>query len=127
MTDLNNLIERLEAATEGSEALNRLVALAIGWKEVPAPRSQWATAFIRPNGYKSPLLPDWTTSIDAALSLVGEGVEYEITNLYGVARVAVGLNFQSSPEYASRKDGNVILALVTASLKAHQAQKEQAA
>lgn len=61
--------------------------------------------------------PRYTSSIDTALTLVPEGVEWSISTLYGVALVDVGLN-SDYPARGRRQDGNVPLALCIAALKA---------
>ena len=46
----------------------------------------------------------YTTSLDAALALVTwilPGVEWEMTNLYGISRVTLGLNDNRGPWYGS--------------------------
>ena len=64
-------------------------------------------------------VPRFMESIDATLTLIPEGMEFEFTNLYGVAAVGMGLNTES-PCYARREDGNITLALLAAILRARQ-------
>lgn len=82
------------------------------------------------NRHGTPMTPQWerlkppryTSSLDAAATLVSEGVEWNLTNLYGVARAEVGLNFSDiSWESAARPDGNLVMALASAALKARAA------
>lgn len=64
-------------------------------------------------------VPKFTASIDAALTLVPEGVEWELTTIYGEARAEVGLNNTNGMhETGRRKDGNIPIALCIAALKA---------
>ena len=67
--------------------------------------------------------PRFTSSVDAALTLVPEGVEYGISTIYDQAFVEVGLNCGEAggPWSATRKDRNVPIALCIASLKARAA------
>ena len=58
MTSKNELIKRLEAATEGSRELDKEIAEAFGWVH---------------ECMNSDTHPHLTTSIDAALTLVPEG------------------------------------------------------
>lgn len=62
--------------------------------------------------------PRFTTSMDAAASLIPEGAEWDLTTLYGVARVAVGLNMDVGPHYASHKGGLLPMAICAAALRA---------
>lgn len=61
--------------------------------------------------------PKYTSSLDAAMTLVSEGCEISITDLYGVAHTEVGLNHNDGPEIGRREDGDLKLALVIAALK----------
>src|SRR5690606_489525 len=65
------LIERIEAATRPDRELDAEIAVAKGWRKLP--EANW---FTPPNltvlHHKSDL-PDFTASIDAALTLVPEG------------------------------------------------------
>ncbi len=63
----------------------------------------------------------YTTSIDAAVTLVPEGAEWDLTTLYGVARVAVGLNMDEGPHYASHEGGRLPMAICAAALRARAA------
>ena len=63
----------------------------------------------------------YTTSIDAAVMLVPEGAEWDLTTLYGVARVAVGLNMDEGPHYASHEGGRLPMAICAAALRARAA------
>lgn len=67
------------------------------------------------------IVPSFTASLDAVLTLLPEGLEFEFTNLYGVAAVGMGLNTES-PCYARREDGNLTLALLAAILRARQSE-----
>ena len=70
-------------------------------------------------------IPPLTASLDAVLTLLPKGMEFELTNLYGVAAVGMGLN-TGSPCYARREDGNITLALLSAILRARQAMQVEA-
>lgn len=92
MTTLDDLISRLEKATEGSRELNNLIAPIAGWHRVePRYAGNKHGAWIAPQDWigtmsdGSPILdgmhgttlyreaPDFTRSLDAAMSLVPEG------------------------------------------------------
>ena len=66
MTDLETLIARLEAATEGSRELDGEIYSAMSGK---------ATGLNNAD--------DYTTSIDAALTLVPEGYDWDVGRLNG--------------------------------------------
>ncbi len=115
------LIERLEQATEGSHELDWEIAVMMfpGGLNERDERCMSVQAAMEIAG-KTFMLPPYTRSIDAAITLLPEGAEYTITTLYGVANVEVGFNFPDGSFNARREDGNVILALVTASLNARE-------
>ena len=68
---MSDLIERLIQATEGSRELDEAIAIYTGWFY----RAHWAVKekWIRPNGWKCRKPYTFTTSLDAALTLVPEG------------------------------------------------------
>lgn len=114
-----DLISRIEAATEGSRELSDECLLAVGWqKHYPG--------MLRPDGHVIPLheLPDPSQNLQDAVDwMLPEGSEYEISTLYGVARVGVDLN-TDSPCYGEHKGGDVALALCAASLRAIEARAD---
>jgi hypothetical protein len=63
----------------------------------------------------------YSASLDAVMALMPDGMEYDITNLYGVARVSVGINCDPGPFYGENECGNMPLALLSAILKARAA------
>ena len=62
----DDLIERVEAATEGGNDLDRDIAIALGW----TPPAIGLPFWYDDEGNHWSALPDWSTSIDAALALV---------------------------------------------------------
>lgn len=110
------LIERLEAATGPDRELDAEIALVTGWGFDPEFLTlQWTS----PDGQISKSLPpNFTGSYDAAMSLIDPRDELEITNLYGVARVAVGLNREGGSFYGENECGDIRLALCAAALRA---------
>lgn len=68
MSELADVIERVEAATEGSRELDRDICIALGWHQVETNVGlDWRT----PCG-QSRMIPHLTTSLDAVMSLVGD-------------------------------------------------------
>lgn len=61
-----DLIQRLEEATEGSRQADMEIADAIGWTHVP-PALSGPECWLDENGLTQAMLPDYTTSRDAAL------------------------------------------------------------
>ncbi len=131
MTSLTSLIERIEAATGGDMELDAEIWLAC---TPGATRDKWSYIHkatgrectvdeTRDATYRLIIVPEYTTSIDAALTLLPEGLEFEFTNIYGVAAVSVGINAES-PCYARREDGNITLALLAAILRARQTEPQ---
>lgn len=130
MTSITSLIERVEAATEGSRELDGDIALLVGWEPTHERSSSLKLAYTYPSfrerwkGDRRPFdnwnVPRYSTSIDAALTLLPLGYEYDLTNIYGVARVSVGLNCEPGPFYGANECGSVPLALLAAILRARQ-------
>ena len=71
------LIERLESAPEGSRELDGEIALLLGWKKTIDGfyNSRWKDPAGQLQGN---IPPAFTTSIDAALTLVPEGWRWDI-------------------------------------------------
>ncbi|WP_341702557.1 hypothetical protein [Ferrovibrio sp.] len=124
---MKDLIERLEKASEGSRGLDALVGAAVGfdgwtpgeWRAYLAENAQALGAVAVPFG-----CPHFTTSLDAAMTLVREGLEYEISTLYSIARVSVGLNasYADGPWNGEHKEPRQVpLAFCIAAIKAEEA------
>lgn len=117
--ELLQLAERCERE-EPSRELDGEIALAIGWEktETPPAGENW----VRPDkrfAYPSP--PCFTISLDAAVTLLVEGDEWQITNLYGIARAEANMNASKGPTYGEHKGGHMALALCSAALRARAA------
>ena len=92
MPDLKSLIAELEAAKEGSRELDEKIALSSGWTvredsygdNITEPLETWEVwehpDFSLPEGnyYQDP--PPYTTSLDAALTLVPEGWSWQLSS-----------------------------------------------
>lgn len=76
------LLEQLPSAKEGSRELDWLIAEWLGWKR---DRGVWAG----PDGMYAGT-PDWTRSIDSALTLVGEKMPGKETEILDRARMELG-------------------------------------
>lgn len=150
---MDELIRRLEEATEGNRELDAEIVVALDirpewlvgqkgemWIEVrrhadSPPDIRWKDSRVRrgagnPTAWHSwPYIatalvyPHLTASFDAARTLLPEGAEYSISTLHGIAAVDLPLN-SDNPQMVRRTDGNVILAFVEACLRAHQATKD---
>lgn len=116
MTDLTSLIERVAAATEGGRELDHAIHYQVVVVKSDRFTEQSWTQKATAENWNT---PRYSTSIDAVLTLLPEGLEFEFTNLYGVAAVSMGINTES-PCYARREDGNITLALLSAILRARQ-------
>jgi hypothetical protein len=111
--DLLQLRDKLVKATgpdaalmyEFSEAISEWRNLGGGWREHKATGLRQRYHF---GGY-----PDWMKSIDAALALIPEGAEYQISTLYGIADFECPLNGGDDdlPITVRRRDGSVPLAI----------------
>ena len=133
MPDLSDLISRVEKASGPDRDLEAEIWLAC---TPGATRNKWSYVHkatgrectvdeTRDATDRLIIVPSFTTSIDAVLTLLPKGMEFELTNLYGVAAVGMGLN-TGSPCYARREDGNITLALLSAILRARQAMQMEA-
>jgi len=116
----SDLIQRLQDATEGSRELDFDIALSIGWTR------EW---YISCYGWKNPkgqqcserYVPAFSTSIDAAMTLVPEGhgtVALEITRKS--ARAAIGNDTQEGFVGEAAEAPTPALALCIAALKAKE-------
>jgi hypothetical protein len=122
------LVARLEVASVGSPELSADIAEWAGdasKEHWAAWREEWRTGHVWHDAAHCPPSP-YTTSLDAALALaerVLPGQEYEITTLYGVARVSLNLNHgcDGGPFYGENVCCCVPLALCAAVLKATSA------
>lgn len=127
---MTDLISRLEAAPTGSreldaeiwEIIDNAAYIRCWWDARASTSRSWSdeTKDEKCRAAVRRVSPAYTTSLDAALTLVPEGTEYQINNLYGVAQVELPLN-SNSPILVRREDGNVVLALCIAAMKARQA------
>lgn len=68
--------------------------------------------------WSMPDFPRYTASLDAALTLVPEGMEMIFSDIYNIARADVGLNDQNGPWSGEHKGADLRLALCAASLRA---------
>ena len=130
---MTSLAERVERAAEGSRELDAEIAIGTGlyiYERRDRDRKAWfyptSGRGLRKQlyGLGHERLPSYTTSIDAALTLVPEHMrdEIEITTLYQVARVGINLNHgpDDGPYYASNESNSIPLALCAAALKARE-------
>lgn len=107
--ELTSLIKRCEDATATNQhiVLEEAIKYADRRKWINRETALQALAWIEAGAF-----------IDAALTLVPEGMEFDITNIYGAARVAMGLNAgEEGPWYADRADGNLALTICIAALR----------
>lgn len=130
-----SLIERLQAASEGSRELDMEVFKAIG---APVPfqfmnkllalefndveQAYFAKVSDDMRVRYSP--PAYTASIDAAMTLIPDEMrdEIEITTLHQVARVGINLNHapDDGPYYGSHECNSIPLAICIAALLARE-------
>lgn len=120
------LIKRLETEEPTRELADK-VLLACGWTRAEETSQEHFGQVIywHAPGDKvatwSGSLPNPLISLDAALELVPEGMEWDLSTMYGIARATVGLNAENEggPWYGeSRFAGGTPIALTIAALKA---------
>lgn len=115
MSELERLAERCERASGPDRELGADILRALGW-------TQDGHNAYTPDGDRALSIPDYTASLDAAMTLVPEDMrhEIEITTLYRVARVSVNLNHghDDGPHYGSNECNSIPLALTAAALRA---------
>lgn len=120
MTQYADLIARLEGALWPQRGLDAWMHEASGWTREA---SKGHFCWISPDGktrVSDDGVPRYTENINHALMALDPGWEYEISTLYGVARVEVALNEDACTSRAERKDGHVPLALCTAAIRARE-------
>lgn len=134
MSELLKLAEECEKAAGFSGQLDARIAVALRIPPDYSPtwlRDNFPTWGARSDGRVEVVHADgrggvhwapkrYTASIDAALTLVPDGMEYSISTLYGLADAEVGLNCsaEDGPWRSRRLDADVPLALCAAALKA---------
>lgn len=132
MTDpITSLIEKLEGAEVGSRELDGAVWYAVhepdvehGFLHVEQTEQGPMEVLTCELGSKfADCVGSYTTSLDAALALAERfwpGQEYEITTLYGVARVTLNMNHgdQAGPHYGHNDRGHAPSAICAAILRA---------
>lgn len=132
---MTDLIERLEAATEGSRELDCEVACALGWKfeRRGNRKKRWwyepgldeAESLDSSHRHNS-AWPNmrWTTSIDAALTLVPEGLLWIIFGNHGDGIVEM-FPSGSRNDYEKTLASTVPLAICIAALKAQEGGRDK--
>jgi hypothetical protein len=124
VSDLARLIARLEAATDGTVSLSEEVARAVGWVSW---RGQWFAPGTDPAGNPPSLdgAPNFTRSLDAALTLVPETAGIEINRYWLTTRDgavwSAQLRWGLRDSAASEDAPSAPLALCIAALKARSA------
>ena len=141
MSDLSKLFAELEAATEGSRELDYAIANKIGWRfngehEFKEYGVFWRDATT--DEWKQ--LPWWTTSLDAALTLVPEGYRCSLdipgkeggrnhATVVKYSQVLEAVNLKAKPEeiielWNHSYAATPFLAMCVAALRARQAMEE---
>lgn len=136
---LSSLLERVEKATDDLDReLDAGIDIAMFggetiWKQANYTMEMYP-ASRRPSknhlgGFAHEHVPHFTSSVDAALTLVMQklpGAEYTLSNLYGIAFAEFPLNAANSEQMCSarREDGNMQLCIVECLLRALIAQQE---
>ena len=73
---MNDLIKRLEVATEGSQPLDIAIALKLGWTTRSGGQGY---LYYPPKSNRNTVVPSYTTSLDAALTLVPEEAVWAVS------------------------------------------------
>jgi hypothetical protein len=123
MSDLQALIEKLEAATEGSRELDAEIALACGWRFNKG--TVYSYHWLDPQGAHNAVPSPFTESLDAALTLVPEGWGYQQGSHPRAACKACAFCFEGADDFHNQPPSfapTPALALCIAALKARAAQ-----
>lgn len=124
MTDVKELIERLECATSPDRELDEAIAAAIVGA-TPQKQAGGRTSYYRGNmGVSIHPIHLYTASIDAALTLVPRGVYWRIGTANGLATCFVS-EVAGHRVTSQRSINNPAIALTIASLKARAAAGEK--
>jgi len=120
---LSDLIAELERATEGSRELDLAICRGIGAAVIASPRRP-VVKFARGDHWRSP--PAYTTSLDAALSLVPEGWSWMVRNVHGNMGGPQGVAYCTRPDTDNEtaRAATPALALVIAALKARMSDSQ---
>jgi hypothetical protein len=136
MTSLTSLIERIEAATEGSRELDGDIWLA---STPGATRDKWSYIHkatgrectvdeTRDETGRLIIVPSYSTSIDAALTLLPEGFKWKCGYSRHVPHNAEVVDYDSHRgTFIGESDASRCLALLSAILRARQAMQMEAA
>lgn len=129
MTDLTSLIERIEAATEGSRELDKVIWLAC---TPGATRDKWSYIHratgrectvdeTRDETGRLIIVPEYSTSIDAALTLLPEGFKWKCGYSRHVPHNAEVIDYSAhTGTFIGESDASRCLALLAAILRARQ-------
>lgn len=134
MTDLSQLIERVEAATGPDRELDVAIILALHPEAGPYnPHCQGDEPIFWNAPYYKQECPHLTASLDAALTLLPEGWTYQVSNraplpntgrayLHNGELIYAGIGFRKNPKFQSAEvvAATPALALCAAILKARQ-------
>lgn len=119
---LDKLILALQRAEGPSRALDEEIALACGWTRKPDHSCSWL--WMRPDGqgwYRDSDTPPWfTSSIDAALTLVPEGFWWEVTSPFGEVRRARASIYTKSNCVGYARHKTPAIAICIAALEARK-------
>lgn len=113
MTALSDLIARLEAAKEGSRELD--VAIIRAGYGIPIVQDSWSDQDL----LAGDIVPMYTRSLDAALTLVPDGWQCDVRICDGACRATVG----GTKKFGEARAPTAALALCIAALKAREAAK----
>lgn len=132
MGDLTSLIERVEAATEGSRELDKVIWLAC---TSGATRDKWSYIHkatgrectvdeTRDATGRLIIVPEYTTSIDAALTLMPEGQDWSLFSDNGTAMAGCMPASEDGCDMTDTPGATPALALLAAILRARQTEPQ---
>ena len=115
MTDLTSLIERIEAATEGSRDLDH----AIHYHTVVVKSGRFTEqSWVRKAASENWNTPRYSTSIDAALTLMPEGQDWSLFSDNGTAMAGCTPASEDGCDMTDTPGATPALALLAAILRA---------
>lgn len=110
---IDELIAALEKAEGPSRELNRGIAISLGW-------AFDGNGWQEPDGTRHSGIDEYTSSLDAAMTLVPEGAWWDLCAPYGESKEARGAVYPNGGDQISARHRHPAIALCIAALMARR-------